>query len=131
MNANDPVREYCRRRGYADHVIHGGMRYLVESWETVVQSIVNGETQYQDDYLNDMDGRQILDEVLSVATSEQRKEFSTRIEIADQRFLAIVIPTRECLWGDGNAKKHGWTRAKQWWYFHRPPNVDSHEWRSY
>ena len=30
---NDPVREYCRKKEYADHVIHGGIRYLVEFWD--------------------------------------------------------------------------------------------------
>jgi len=128
MSMNDPVREYCRKRGYADHVIQGGIRYLVESWERVVQSIASGEPQYQYDYLNDMDGRQILDEVLSVATSEQRDEYSTRIEIADKRFLAIAIPTRKCIWGEENEKKHDWKKEKHWWYFHRPPNVDNQEW---
>ena len=125
---NDPVREYCRKKGYADHVIQGGIGYLVESWEQIVQSIANGETQYKYDYLNDLDGRQILEEVLKVANSDQRKRFSTRIEVADQRFLSLTISTRECLWGSKNAIKHGWTREKHWWYFRRPPNVDVAEW---
>jgi len=114
---NDPVREYCRRRGYAEHVIEGGMRYLVESWEYVVQSVVNREIQFQDDYLNDMDGRQILEEVVTVATSEQKTEFFDRIEIADRRFLDVAVPTADSLWGNVNARKHGWTREKHWWYF--------------
>ena len=127
----DPVKEYCRKRGYADHVVRGGMTYLVESWEQTVESVARGEVQFQDDYLNDMDGRQIPDEVLAVVTDEQKTQFGQRIAKADQRFLAAVIPTTECLWGDQNAKKHGLTRENQWWYFNRPTNVDEREWRTY
>lgn len=80
-----------------------------------MQSIANGETQYKYDYLNDLDGRQIVEEVLKVAKS-------------DQRFLSLTSPKRECLWGSKNAINHGWTREKHWWYFHRPPDVDDAEW---
>jgi hypothetical protein len=131
MKMNDPVPEYCRRRGYAERVIEGGMRYLVESWEHVVESVVNGEIQFQDDYLNDMDGRQILEEVVTVATSEQKAEFFDRIEIADRRFLAVAVPTEDCIWGDANARKYGWTRETHWWYFYRPPKVEKNDWRLY
>lgn len=126
----DPVRAYCRTKGYAAHVVQGGMPYLVESWERVVESVVSGEVQFQDDYLNDMDGRRILEEALAVASPKQKAQFSERIAAADQRFLAVAVPTKECIWGDENAVKHRWKREKQWWYFHRPPNVE-HEWRTY
>ena len=93
-----------------------------------MQSIANGDTQYIYDYLNDLDGRQILDEVLNVADPDQKSRFLKRIEVADQLFLSLAIPTMECIWGSKNAIKHGWTREKHWWYFHRPINVDDDEW---
>jgi hypothetical protein len=130
-NMKDPVREYCRKKGYADHVIQGGMRHLVESWEKVVQSLIDGGVQYYYDYLNDMDGRQILEEVVGVATIEQKTEYCDRIKAADRHFLSIVTPTDKCIWGDENAMERGWTKNTNWWYFHRPPNIDDQEWPPY
>jgi len=117
---SDIVQDYLRRRNYADHVVRGGLDWLVHSWEHVVASVVAGEAQYRDDYMNDMDGRRILEEALGIAPPAERKMWLPRVRAADERIRPHLISCEECLWGDENATKYGYTREHDWWYYHRP-----------
>lgn len=127
---SDPVREYLQRQQYADFVVSGGLPWLVSAWERVVESIVRGEEQYEDDYLNDMDGRRILAEALEVAAPDERALWEPRVAAADERVRAHLVPTEECLWGEENAAKYGYSRDRDWWYYHRPHTVDD-SWRTF
>jgi hypothetical protein len=129
-SVTDVVREYLRSRKYADFVVRDGLAGLVRSWERVVGSVVSGEEQYQDDYLNDMDGRRILAEALEVAPPEERSQWAERVRIADEMIRRHLIPTSGCIWGDENAVKHGYSRERDWWYYYRPKKVEQ-EWRSF
>jgi hypothetical protein len=117
---SDIVRDYLRRQNYADHVVRGGLDWLVHTWEHVVASVEAGEPQYQDDYLNDMDGRRILEEALNIAPPDERSMWLPRVRAADERIRRHLVPTQECLWGDDNAVKHGYTREHDWWYYNQP-----------
>jgi hypothetical protein len=32
-----------------------------------------------------------------------------------------VLATEACAWGDDVAERHGWARARHWWYWTAPP----------
>src|SRR5450631_1456598 len=104
----DVVRNYLQRLGCPDFVVQGGIARLIERWERVVASVVAGQEQFEDDYLNDMDGRGILEEVLAVAPPIERNLWSDRIAAADQRIRSHLLPTRECIWGKENAQSRGY-----------------------
>ena len=56
--------------------------------------------------------------------AEQRRDAEDRLAEADALIRPHVIPTAQCIWGDENARKHGYTRDRDWWYYHRPRVVD-------
>jgi len=120
MKERDPVREFLRKRGCPEHVVKGGLRGLVENWEEVVRSVEEGYSLGFDDYLNDMDGRQLLGESLAMAAGEEKKRGLLRTRRADAKMQALVRPAGRCLWGDETARQEGWTAMKNWWYFSRP-----------
>lgn len=120
MGEKDPVREFLKQRGCPEHVVRGGLRGLAESWGEVVRSVEEGYSLGLDDYLNDMDGRQLLDETLAVATAEDKKNCLKKIRQADAKMKTLVRPAARCLWGDETARQEGWTLKKNWWYFTRP-----------
>ncbi len=120
MKEKDPVGEFLRKRGCPEHVVRGGLRGLAESWEEVVRSVEEGYSLGLDDYLNDMDGRQLLDETLAIAPAEVKKTCLKRIRQADSKMQKLVRPAGRCLWGDETARQEGWTLKKNWWYFSRP-----------
>lgn len=117
---HDVVREYLRSRDYADHVIRGGLEGLVGSWEYTVESVASGAEQCRDDYLNEMDGRRILEEALAIASAEERALWIERARAADEKIWPHLKPSEECLWGDDNARKYGYSRERDWWYYYEP-----------
>ena len=120
---SDPVRDYLRKKGCPDHVINGGLAGLVETWEGIVESVAEGYSLGLDDYLNDLDVRQLLEESLAVATATEKNKLLDHVNEADDSFKALVTATEQCLWGNKVAKKKGWTPKKNWWYFNRPLNA--------
>ncbi len=121
----DPVRDFLRQRGCPEHVIRGGLEKLVENWESVVESVKKGYPLGLDDYLNDLDGRQLLEEAMPVASREERKLCAERVRRADNVMQTLVKPAGMCLWGDKVARKEGWTAEKNWWYFTQPIHAGS------
>ena len=117
---SDPVREYLRGKGCADHVVKGGFGGLVRAWESTVASIVRGYEFGIDDYLNDLDGRQLISEIVAIADAASRLKYEDRVRRSDERVRKVLRATGECLWGDADAKRHGWSADKNWWYFSVP-----------
>lgn len=119
---NDPVREYLRRSGAPYSVVAQGLRGLVENWERVVAQIVVGYNHSLDEYLNDMDGRQLLANAFEVAPEEVRQAFLPRLHDADMKARLNLVAMGRCLWGGIVAEEEGWTNEGNWWYFEKPRN---------
>ncbi len=117
---NDPVRDYLRRSGAPYSVVAQGLRGLVENWERVVAQVLQGYNLTLDDYLNDMDGRQLLENALELAPEEVRNAFLPRVHDADMQIRLNLVPAGRCLWGGIVADDEGWTEERNWWYFERP-----------
>lgn len=117
---SDPVREYLRKKGCAQHVVSGGVEGLVGKWEDTVESIGRGYQFGLDDYLNDLDGRQLIEEAMAIDGAANRLKYGDRLRRADERMRKLVKPTRHCLWGDQAATEHRWSAERNWWYFSEP-----------
>src|SRR5215510_13552076 len=85
----DPVREYLHERGGSERVIEGGLKGLVEDWEKTVRSVEEGYGLTLDDYLNDLDARQLIADVLSVARDDQRAAVNARLNHADEKMRSL------------------------------------------
>jgi hypothetical protein len=119
---DDPVRDYLRQSGAPYSVVAQGLRGLVENWERVVEQVVDGYPLTLDDYLNDMDGRQLLQNALDLAPDEVRGAFLPRVLDADTRIRQNLVPAGRCLWGSIVAEEEQWIDEVNWWYFERPRN---------
>ena len=121
MTPGDRVRQFLAARGSPRHVVDGGLEGLLRGWEATVAAVADGyPLDTLDDYLNDLDGRQILDEALAVAPRAGARRVRRRLDAADARFRALALPTTRCLWGDRAAAEHGWAADRSWWYWSRP-----------
>lgn len=123
MNTGDPIREFLQKRGCPEHVINGGMAGLIEGWEATVRAVKGGYPLDLDDYLNDLDGRQLLADALAVVPTGLKHAFVNRVRQADKLMKSLVAPLEKCLWGASVAKSKGWTPKKNWWYFSMPLNA--------
>lgn len=116
----DLIREYLKSKGCPEHIVKGGLQGLVEMWETVVTEVSHGYDLTFDDYLNDMDIRQILEEVTPLAATPAHKSLIKKLARIDAIMRTLVEPTQHALWGKTAAQERGWTSAKNWWYFSKP-----------
>jgi hypothetical protein len=116
----DAVREFLEAEGCPEHMIEAGLDGLIEQWEYAVEDVEEGYPLGFDDYLDDMDSRQLLEGSLAVAPAEQRRDALPRVRAADERMKELLVTAPGCLWGADAAAEHGWTAEKNWWYFRVP-----------
>lgn len=116
---HDPVHTYLITRGCAPLVVRRGLPGLIEQWTGIVGTTERGRDGSLDDWLNDMDLRDILAGALAAAAPRDRRTASTRLDDADTHFHSLTVPCA-CLWGDEIAHTNAWRPEWQWWYFRRP-----------
>lgn len=115
----DPVRSLLRARGCPPDVVDGGLVGLQRSWTAIVESIAAGYELTLDDYLNDMDLRDLLAAAQDVAAADELEAVREEIVRADAEHFALTVPCR-CLWGDDIAEEDGLDPEREWWYYRRP-----------
>lgn len=112
----DLIKALLKARGCRLELVAAGWAGLVEAWRSIVDSIQSGYRLTADDYLNDMDVRQIIEEALPMVSPLERAE----IEQLDALARAHLVSVSKCLWGGATAKRKGWTAKGNWWYFSVP-----------
>lgn len=120
---DDPIREYCRQRGYSSAIVSGGVEYLIDKWERVVSSVEQGRWLGRDSYLNDMDGRRILGEIIEL-TGHISESIVVRTKNADERIRTKLVRLDECVQGKDIRLKRKYTFEKHWYYFCLPIYVN-------
>ena len=114
------VRAFLEAHGCDMAVVERGLDGLIGEWEAAADALEAGyPLDTLDDYLNDMDARQLIHETLS-AVPRAAAAVAARLESADRRARAKLVPGGRCLWGDRIAERRGWEAAREWWYFMRP-----------
>jgi len=120
MNVMDPVRDFLRGKGCPEFVVKNGLQGMVKRWENLAESVRDGYEFGLDDYLNDLDNRQLLEETLAVAPPKEKEKYMKRVERTDKRMRTLVKAAGKCLWGNEVAETEGWAEDKNWWYFSQP-----------
>lgn len=116
----DPIRDFLHQQGQPYAVIANGLQGLVENWERVVRLVVAGYPHGLDDYLNDIDCRQLLENALDLAPVDMRVVVTSRMNEADRLIRPALVRAERCLWGGIAAENEGWTAEKNWWYYSVP-----------
>ena len=114
------VRAFLEGRGCDPAVAERGLHGLIADWEAVADALERGyPLDTLDDYLNDMDARQLIHEILASVPRADRA-VAARLASADERVRARLAPRAECLWGGAIAASRGWRAQREWWYFMQP-----------
>lgn len=121
---NDPIREFLLNTGCPEHVVNGGLEGLVANWEKIVATVANGYELTLDNYLNDLDARQLLDIAFKIASHIEQIKFQPRIDAADQQMRTSTTLSDQCLWGDEVAAEENWSPEKNWWYYSVPQKAN-------
>jgi hypothetical protein len=116
---DEPVRARLVERRVGPHVVEGGLDYLVGEWTRIAAAVERRETWLWEEWVNDLDTRDILDDVL--VNVPEAAGARPSVEAVDERFRAAAVATEACAWGDEVAQREGWTREREWWYWTAPP----------
>ena len=119
---HDPVHTYLESRGCAPMVVRRGLVGLLDQWNGIVAAVERGRDGSLDEWLNDMDLRDILAGALAAAAPRERRDSALVLDDADERFHAKTVPC-PCLWGEEIAENNRWRPEWQWWYFRRPAEL--------
>ena len=121
MTRPDRVGQYLKRRGCPVTIVKGGLSGLIDHWEGVVEAVAEGYDLTLDDYLNDMDMRDILEGALEFASTDEQEEVAPTVKKVDQKFKSLTV---DCppVWGEAAARENGHDPETQWWFFRRPKN---------
>lgn len=115
----DPVRSMLAARGCPPDLVEGGLPGLQRAWSGIVEQIANGYELTLDDYLNDMDLRDLLAAAQDIASPEELEMVREEIARSDAEHVALTVPS-PCLWGPDIAEEDGLDPEREWWYYRRP-----------
>ena len=116
----DPVRSWLRSQGAPEFIVDGGIEFLACRWEEIAHTVADGYTLGLDDYLNDLDIRELLEGSLRVARPAELLQFRARVRQADEGFRAATRDAGRCLWGEAVEADEAWAPETAWWYYRMP-----------
>lgn len=114
----DPIRDYLRSHG-GSHLVDGGLPGLLGRWARTAFKVEANGTWYWEEWVNDLDTRQLLSDLVEAVPEAHRVQ--VELDAADETFRTFAISTSECAWYDDIAEQEGWTPARNWWYWTKPP----------
>ena len=97
----------------------------VARWAKVVESLKTGWRFDLDDWLNDMDLRQIIHDGWPLYGPDEKAAVEEIIRQADSHFLLHTVDAGKCLWGRKTAKREKWSATRNWWYFRKPRKAET------
>ena len=131
-NPSPTVRKYCEEHGFSRFVREGGFDHLLRRWTRTVAHIDEGYRGLLVEYQNDMDARRLVNELLPLASDEERAEIEALLPSLDTRFLTATRAVDSCIYGQENAAKFDYSPDHDWWYYRIPTNLnrveDRDEW---
>lgn len=90
------------------------LEYLLETWEKVAKSLETGYKLEYEDYLNDLDGRFLLEKILTNASDNLKSKIRFVLDKIDTEFKKETKLDVDNIIPDGFKQKGGW------WYTRVP-----------
>ncbi|MEO6864220.1 MAG: hypothetical protein ABI229_02095 [Gemmatimonadaceae bacterium] len=120
-HASDPVAQYFAERGVPDEVRRTGLAGIIAKWTAIAGTAARYDLTL-DDWLNDVDLRDIIAGAVTAAPESERNTIREALDRADTLFRAATVATKRSMSGDAVASADNHDPHHQWWYFRRPAN---------
>jgi hypothetical protein len=111
---NEKVKELLK--DYADFVQKDGLNYLIPNWQRFADKYADTEDTL-DEWLNDLDTRKIIDEVIEVLSEKDRRKIELDLKPIDAKVIEKTFEINECVWGGLVEKNSNYNRRKHWYYY--------------
>jgi hypothetical protein len=97
------------------------LRDLIDQWAEFTGDLeLKGYNFDFDNWLNDVDVRELILEALPMFSREELGDHALKLDQADKAFMTGTRDFKKCVWGKGTARKEKWTPQENWWYFRTP-----------
>jgi hypothetical protein len=127
MEISGRIKSYLKEKQYPEFVWQGGIERLLTDWKNTVRNKNNKVNFYGwDDFLNDLDGRRILEEVLDEFKNEDLSELKKSLKEIDDLYKERSIFSELCVYRRELAEKYHYTPNKHWWYYRIPKSYYVH-----
>ena len=100
------------------------LAHAIGEWANFCAGLGAGYRFDLDNWLNDVDLRQIVAEGLPMFGADELGPHGVALAEADRAFLLGTREHRVCLWGSRTARREKWTATRNWWYFRAPRRAD-------
>jgi hypothetical protein len=112
------VARYMESRGVSRQIIEEGLEGAIDRWDALARSAKDYDFTL-DDWLNDMDLRDIIEGSMQAADEAERESVEKALAKADDRMKKATVQTGS-IWGKANLESGKYDPEKAWWYFRRP-----------
>jgi hypothetical protein len=116
----EQLKDFLRARGCPEPAVNAGLAGLVEDWERIAGEIERGYSVGLDDYLNDLDARELIAAAIAAVPKALSPALRRRLDAADRTARAALVPAGRCLWGPKLAALNRWDAESHWWYYMVP-----------
>src|SRR5690348_12568868 len=99
QQSSDPVDRYLAERGVSSVVRKKGLGGLIDDWTSIARSAERYNLTL-DDWLNDLDLRDIIAGAIDAASPAEGRTFGAALQRADDAFRAATVESPRSLWGD-------------------------------
>lgn len=82
----------------SDLVQHDGLNYLIPNWKRFADQYADSEDLIYE-WLNDLDTRKIIDEILETLTDNERIRIELDLKPIDNLVIEKTFEINECVWG--------------------------------
>ena len=106
----------------SDLVQRDGLNYLIPNWKRFADQYADNEDSIYE-WLNDLDTRKIIDEILSTLSDFETTKIEQELKIIDALVIEKTFEINECVWGDLVERDNNFDRKKNWYYYRMNQNV--------
>ena len=111
---NDKIKAILNDK--ADFVFREGLNYLIPAWQRFADCYVENEELIYE-WQNDLDTRNIIDEILPVLAENERIKIEEVLKPIDEKVMAKTFEINECIYSKEIEKKYKYNRHKNWYYY--------------
>ena len=110
----------------ADFIRQDGLNYLIPNWKSFADNYADKEDLIYD-WLNVLDSRSIIDEILVILPYIERVKIAEVLKIIDTEFIEKTFEINECVWDSKIEKEKKYDRQKNWYYYRMNQNLFENE----
>ena len=103
-------------KGKSDLVQHDGLNHLISNWLRFANTYAETESSIYE-WLNDLDTRRIIDDILPTLTDEEKIEVENDLKAIDEKVREKTFEIKECVWGEKVEKEYNYDRHQNWYYY--------------